>query len=212
MHGIVLKRLGHDVTILEQSLSSTREGQAAGIVTMECSQDFLARHDHLQNKSYAVNCSAVQILDKTLKVKHEFQRAMQMSSWNVLYYRLRANFDGLTSPYCARGPSEPPGVGEALYDHGKKAIGVQHVDNVVQVEYEDLLSHTKRTLWADLVLVADGSASPMRALLQPHLKHTYAGYVAWRGTVVESSVSEETRNTFKNKTTLHSFDGGYVAL
>jgi len=212
MQGIVIKRLGHNVTILEQSLSSTREGQAAGIVTMEHSQNFLNRHDLLRDEPYAVNCSAVQILDKCLKVKYEFQRHMQMSSWNVLYYRFRANFDGLKSPYSTREPQESEGVGKAVYEQGKRTTEVQLVGDNVQVGFEDILNHTTGTLLADLVIVADGSASQMRGLLQPHLKHTYAGYVAWRGTVVESSVSEETRDIFKNKTTLHAFDGGYIAL
>ncbi len=212
MQGIVIKRLGHNVTILEQSLSSTRAGQAAGIVTMEHSQSFLTRHDLLRDEPYAVNCSAVQILDKSLKVKHEFQRRMQMSSWNVLYYRFRANFDGLKSPYSTCEPQESEGVGRAVYDQGKRTTEVQLVGDTVRVRFEDVVNHTRGTLLADLVLVADGSASQMRGLLQPPLKHTYAGYVAWRGTVVESSVSEETRDIFKNKTTLHAFDGGYIAL
>jgi len=212
MQGIVIKRLGHNVTILEQSLSSAREGQAAGIVTMEHSQNFLTRHDLLRDEPYAVNCSAVQILDGSLKVKHEFQRRMQMSSWNVLYHRLRANFDGLKSPYSTREPQEAGGVGRAVYDQGKRTTEVQLVGDTVRVGFEDVVNHTTGTLFADLVLVADGSASQMRVLLQPQLKHTYAGYVAWRGTVVESSVSEQTRDIFKNKTTLHAFDGGYIAL
>lgn len=212
MQGIFIKRLGHNVTILEQSLSSSREGQAAGIVTMEHSQDFLTHHDLLRDEPYAVNCSAVQILDKSLKVKYEFQRRMQMSSWNVLYYRSRANFDGLKSSYSTREPQESEGVGQAMYDQGKRVTEVQLVGDNIKVAFEDVVNHTTGTLLADLVLVADGSASPMRSLLQPQLKHTYAGYVAWRGTVVESSVSEETRDIFKNKTSLHAFDGGYIAL
>ena len=212
MHGIAIKRLGHNVTILEQHLSSSREGQAAGIVTMEYSHKFLSRHDLLQDQPYAVNCSAVQILDRNLKAKHEFQRPMKMSSWNVLYYRFRANFDGLRSPYCADVPMESEQVGKAVYDQGKRATEVQMVKDMVSITFDDLVNHTTGTLSADLVLIADGAASPMRGLFQPQLQHIYAGYVAWRGTVVESSVSDETRNTFQNKTTIHAADGGYVAL
>ena len=212
MQGIAIKRLGHNVTILEQHHSSTREGQAAGIVTMEHSQTFLNRYDLLQDQPYAVDCSSVQILDKALKAKHTFQRSMKMSSWNVLYYRLRANFDGLTSSYCTRQPLESDGVGKAMYSQGTRVIQVQVVDDIVRVEYQNLLESSTEFQSADLVIVADGSASQLRGLLQPHLKHTYAGYVAWRGTVVESLVSDETRNIFTNKTTLHSSEDGYIAL
>lgn len=212
MQGIVARRLGHNVTILEQSLSATREGQAAGIVTMEHSHRFMSQYDLLKDQPYAVNCSAVQILDSNLKVKHEFQRPMKMSSWNVLYYRFRANFDGLKSFYVSKPPPESKSAGLAHYRHGCRVIGSRVVDDKVNVEYEDLVEHTASTLLADLVIVADGSASQMRGLMQPQLQHTYAGYVAWRGTVDEDTVSDNTRRIFKNKTTLHSCEGGYIAL
>ena len=212
MHGIVIKRLGHNVTILEQHLSSTREGQAAGIVTMEHSHRLLTNYDLLQDQPYAVNCSSVQILDKGLKVKHEFQRSMKMSSWNVLYYRLRANFDGLTSSYCTQAPVEAEAIGKAVYDQGKRVTDVQVIDGTVRVSYQDIVKNSTDFLSADLVIVADGSASQLRGMMQTNLKHTYAGYVAWRGTVPESSVSDETRKIFSNKTTLHTSESGYIAL
>ncbi|KAL8709874.1 MAG: hypothetical protein Q9220_005490 [cf. Caloplaca sp. 1 TL-2023] len=212
MQGIVVKRLGHDVTILEQHQSSTRDGQAAGIVTMEHSQRFLHRHDLLKEHPYAVDCSAVQILDANLKVKHEFQRTMKMSSWNVLYYRLRANFDGHVSQYSPQAPVESGDVGRAVYIQGNRATDIHFDDNTLRLEVEDQVNHTKASMKADKVIVADGSSSQIRGLLQPHLKHEYAGYVAWRGTVEENDVSEKTRSVFQNKTTLHSTTGGYVAL
>ena len=215
MQGIVIKRLGHNVTILEQYLSSSREGQAAGIVTMEHSHAFMNTHDLLQSQPYAVGCSGVQILDKNLNVVSGFDRPMRMSNWNTLYYRYRANFDGLTSSYCTDAPTESEKNGKAVYEQGKKVTNVSHADGSFTIDFEDLVdgvSGGHRFLKADMVIAADGSTSHMRQLLQPHLKHTYAGYVAWRGTVPESNVSEETRNTFKLKTTLHASKRSYIAL
>jgi len=215
MQGIAIKRLGHNVTILEQYLSSTREGQAAGIVTMEHSHIFMNTHDLLKEQPYAVACSGVQFLDKDLKVIGGFDRPMRMSSWNVLYYRFRANFDGLTSPYCKTLPSESSGNGKAVYDQGKCVKNIRYVDGSVFVDFEDLVnkaSDGRGSVRADLVIAADGSISYIRQLLQPHLKHTYAGYVAWRGTVLESEVSEEARSTFQLKTTLYATTQSYIAL
>ena len=212
MHGIAVKRLGHDVTILEKHISSTREGQAAGIVTMEHSHEFMDTYDLLKAEPYAVNCSSVQILDKNLKVKTSFARTMRMSSWNCLYYRFRANFDGLTSNYCKAAPTEPDGAGKATYDQGKLVTNVKYVDGAVKVESQDVPNKTTSSIQADLVIAADGSTSRLRQLLQPHIKHSYAGYVAWRGVVSESDVSQETRKIFGLKTTIHSFDGGYIAV
>ena len=219
MQGIVIKRLGHNVTILEQHLSSTREGQAAGIVTMEHSHAFMNAHDHLKEQPYAVPCPGVQSLDKDLKVVGGFDRPMRMASWNVLYYRFRANFDGLTSSYCKSPPEYTPieanKHGKAVYEQGKSVKNIKYIDGSVIVELEDLLDKTsggRGSIRADLVIVADGSTSHIRQLLQPYLKHTYAGYVAWRGTVLESEVSEEAKNIFQLKTTLHATTHSYIAL
>ena len=212
MQGIAVKRLGHNVTILEQHLSATREGQAAGIVTMEHSQAFMAKYDLLKEQPYAINCSSVQILDKSLNVAHEFKRTLRMTSWNVLYYRFRANFDGLTSNYCPQRPHESGSCGSTAYEQGKRATNVYEVGNQVEIEYDDLIAKTAGRIKADTVIVADGSNSHIRSLLQPYLQHTYVGYVAWRGTVPEANVARLTRNLLENKNTLHTTPNGYIAL
>jgi len=125
----------------------------------------------------------------------------------VLYYRFKANFDGFTSPYCTTLPSESSGNGKTVYDQGKAVKNIRYADSSVIVDFEDLVnkaSDGRGSVRADLVIAADGSTSHIRQLLRPHLKHTCAGYVAWRGTVLESEVSEEGRSTFQLKTTLHA--------
>ena len=210
MHGIVAKRLGHNVQILEQYESSTREGQAAGICAMEYGTAFLKKHDLLADKPCAVNCSGVQILDRNARVKFQIARPMAMTSWNVLYYRLRANFDGLTSQYCPEAPAALPKDGKAIYEHGKTVSNVTYSENMLKVEYAD--SHGGGVLKPDIVIAADGSTSRIRALLQPDLRRTYAGYAIWRGTVLESDVSEASRNLFQTKTNLMAVENGYLAL
>ena len=210
MHGIVVKRLGHNVRIFEQYESSTRQGQAAGISAMEYGTAFLKQYDLLAEQPYAVSCPGVQVLDKNAKVKTQLARPLTMTSWNVLYYRLRANFDGLTSTYYPKAPPATANDGNALYEHGKSVTNVKYADGDVTVEYAD--NSGGGTTKPDLVIAADGSTSRVRQLLLPDLQRTYAGYAIWRGTVLERDLSKATRDLFQTKTTLMTIDGGYIAL
>ena len=114
MHGIVVKRLGHNVTILEQYHSSMRAGQAAGMAAMEYGQAFLNAHDRLKEQPYAINVKDVQFLDRNLKAVRNVGIPLQMTSWNVLYYRFRANFNGLVSAYCPDPPADSFDDGKAI--------------------------------------------------------------------------------------------------
>jgi len=49
---------------------------------------------------------------------------------------------------------------------------------------------------ADLVIGADGPSSTIRSILLTKVQREYAGYVAWRGTVLESAASESLKETF----------------
>ncbi|MCJ1476213.1 hypothetical protein MMC13_004879 [Lambiella insularis] len=185
MHGILLSRLGHTVRILERNPSSTSEGQGAGIQAHERMQEFLLKHE-LTQLPYAVTSPHIQVL----KAKCE----------NVLYYRLRANYDGLTSEFCPEIPQDVAArrKGKALFEQGKKVTSLTYADRLVTVSYED----------------SDGGSGTYHAdlLLEPETTLHYAGYVVWRGLVAESEVSPATRATFLDKTTVYTLPGSYILL
>jgi len=66
----------------------------------------------------------------------------------------------------------------------------------VQVRHS---SEQTTTAEADLVIAADGPSSSIRASYLPDIKRTYAGYVAWRGTVPEDQVSQAAKDVFVEK-------------
>lgn len=198
MSGVVLKRLGHNVRILNRDPSSSLQGQGAGISALQNVQDFLKSYD-ITKKPHAVVSSQIQFLNRQGAVTKTTEVSMHMTSWNVLYYRLRANFDGLLSEYCPELPKEAPtGDGKAIYSPGKNVTDVKYSDGIVTV-YFDNFEGGSGSIHADLVLAADGARSQIRQNLEPDLKRTYAGYVGWRGTAHESAVSEETRKAFGDK-------------
>ncbi|ESZ93046.1 hypothetical protein SBOR_6567 [Sclerotinia borealis F-4128] len=139
-------------------------------------------------------------------------RISSSTIWKILYYVMRANFDGLASDISPQPPKLAGQLGSATYEHGMEVTDVEYKDGLVTVTYRDTGTESHGTVHADLVIAADGAFSKVRQVLQPDLKHKYAGYVAWRGTAPESEISEKTKATFACKTTLFTYKGGYIAL
>ena len=135
---------------------------------------------------------------------------INLTSWNVLYYRLRANFDGLESAFCPNPPKPKANEGRTLYDLGKRCNNVTYSDQLVTLEYDDLINGGGGSVHADLVIAADGSKSVVRRCLVPNPPHVYSGYVAWRGTVAEQDVSEETRKIFDKRFNAFLMKRGYI--
>ena len=210
MHGIMLKRLGHNVHLVEQTLASTRADHAAGIGTGPQGSQFFKEHD-LYSTQYSFSCPGFSFLDKNSNVKRVFNLPLNVTSWNVLYHRLRANFDGLRSEYCPTTIGAPESDGKAIYDSGKRATNVVSSDQLATVEIDDLQAGGSRTVHADLVIVADGQNSVIRDKFMPGQKaQPYSGYVVWRGTVPEKDVSEATRTLFDKRFNVFAMSRGYI--
>jgi 2-polyprenyl-6-methoxyphenol hydroxylase-like FAD-dependent oxidoreductase len=99
----------------------------------------------------------------------EVQRAPQdFTSWEAIYRTLAATF-----------PSERYHRGAMLtnFGNGKGAVRA-HIDGHGVVE-------------ADVLVAADGAQSLTRQHFLPDLRSTYAGYVAWRGTLEEADASPD---------------------
>ena len=135
-----------------------------------------------------------------------------MTSWDLLYHLLRANFDGSPSDYC-KVPQPVEGDGTAEYKVGYDITGVRETEDGIEISWKR--SHHASsgdtngtgTFTTPLLLAADGPSSTLRRHLLPDVKREYTGYVAWRGTVNESNLSESTRSTFVEKFTFFHAPG-----
>ena len=206
----MLKKLGHNIHLIEQTLSSTRTDHAAGIETGPQGSKFFKEHDLLSTQ-YSFSCPDFNILDKNSNVKRVFNLPLNLTSWNVLYHKLRANFDGLRSEYCPTTINAPESDGKAIYDLGKRATNVVSSDHLATVEFDDLQAGGSRTIHTDLVIVADGQNSVIRDKFMPGQKaQPYSGYVVWRGTVPEKDVSEATRLLFDKRFNVFAMSRGYI--
>lgn len=107
--------------------------------------------------------------------------------------------------------------GEAVYENGKQVTHISYANGTVTIEWESAdkdKDYNQGTLTADFIVAADGANSVVKRILLPETtsQPEYAGYVAWRGTVPESEVSEGTRNLFQGHISSYVLDGEYILV
>lgn len=206
MHGVMLTRLGHNVHILEQN--TELRTQAAGINAGPNVQKFFQDHD-LCKREYGLPSTGARFLsevNRALKQRYFLKMpSTKNTGWEILYYRLRANFDGLKTGYCPETLPRAEDRGKAVYDMGKRVTDLSYSadEGLVTVDYVDVINGGGGRRYADLVIAADGFSSITRQLVSPvPIQRPYAGYLAWRGTVLENEMSEEAMTLFKTDTSI----------
>ena len=197
--GVALKHLRKDlnIRILERNPTPLLHDQGAGVVAGKDVQEFFRKHDRTKTPLTITSHERL-YLDRTGKVIDRENTEQHMTSWDLLYHILRANFDGVGSEY-AKAPAPEANEGPASYDYGHQVVEIK-------VESSKPLSILAKTssgddlnIDADLIIGADGPSSEVRKLIDRSVKRTYAGYVAWRGTVPEDQVSQAATDVFVEK-------------
>jgi 2-polyprenyl-6-methoxyphenol hydroxylase-like FAD-dependent oxidoreductase len=200
MHAVLFKRHGHNVHILEAA-SSARASHAAGITARDDVLEYMRLYD-LTEEPWYINSPDTQFINKSGARIRGFKKVLCMTSWSVLYHRLRANFDGLESVFVKNVPRKVENEGRAVFEVGVKVVGVVDVGKEVEVRVKDGDGDKERTMRADLVIAADGSNSFIRHKMLPEVQTKYSGYVAFRGCVPQNAVSEKTLATFIDQLTI----------
>jgi 2-polyprenyl-6-methoxyphenol hydroxylase-like FAD-dependent oxidoreductase len=225
MHGIVLHRLGCAVRILEQAPTETPESHMAGVCLGPDVLRLLQRFDLFHHIELGIPSELLQSLDRNGKARPFLKAGRIMSSWDALYYRLRANFDGLFSSYVPdpRIPvlhnceSADSAKLRAVYETARHITAIEHLGTgQIQVTYTNSDGGCEQTTVADMVIGADGPNSITRRLMLGDAgpRRNHAGYVAWRGTVPEEQVTSTTREIFRENITYSMLDGrgGHVIM
>ena len=213
----MLHRLGYDVHILEQNPTSRPTSHMAGVCAGPDVLWFLKRFDRFSELPLGIPSVCFQSIDTEGRMT-PFVKATPrlMTSWDALYFRLRANFDGLKSTFCPDPPSNNQGEEgpRALYDVGKQVISIEVVAEWIRVIYKDLNTGRELEVWTDFLLGADGPTSIVKStfLGAGIAERRYAGYVAWRGVVPEHQVSKETRRVFQRNITYSFVKGGHIIV
>jgi len=201
MTSITLRRQGHNVRIFERSPTPLLHDQGAGIVAGGDTRAFLDDYDATGTPS-AVPSRTRLYLDKDGNVISREDSLQHMTSWDLVYHICRANFDGVRSEYVRADKLDAARAGgKGVYQYGRQVVGLEAAGSKAKVSFKSTIEgenkdEVKEEL-ADFVVVAEGASSELRPQLSPSSpRKTYAGYVAFRGTVPEADVSPEAAEVF----------------
>lgn len=209
MHGIMLKHHGYNVTILEQEVSTSRQGYDAGIKLGPNILSFMKNHNRV-NREYKIDSVSPVTFNADGKAKPAHKQTMIATSWGLFGSILRANFSGTSSTAVPEAPESKSGDGKVKYRNGARVTDLKDVGDKIQVHFEDTTSGLGESISADLVVVADGSNSSIRGMLMPEVKRQYAGYVCWRGTVPEDAIEARYNQEYAEKFTFHFMNKEYI--
>lgn len=201
--GVALKTHGYNTTLLERTPINLLHNQGAGIVAGGDTIEFFKRYDRT-GKPVAVPSHKRIYLNQKGEIIHEEVNRQNMTSWDLCYYLLRANYDRIDSPYLedAKFPEERPTDGKVTYRYGCTVTDLTEEGDKVRVHFKRKLddgTQKEDSLLADLVVAADGPSSTVRKLFEPEVERKYAGYVVIRGTVPEPEGSPEALEVFRER-------------
>ena len=217
MCSIPLVRLGHNVTILERSPTPLLHNQGAGVVAGGETQAFFNKHDRTKRNIAVTSQTRLYLNKKGDKIDRQ-DTVQRMTSWDLLYYLGRANFDGVDSEYLEGKPvpRKEPGEGMARYEHGRVVTAVKEFGEELEITFKDTRADDAERpdkeqeciISADFLIAADGPSSSTKRLLLPDAaSRTYAGYVAFRGTVPETAISQGATEVFVERFTFYHTTG-----
>jgi 2,6-dihydroxypyridine 3-monooxygenase len=161
----VLAGAGCDVCVLERS-PAPLVGRGAGIVLHPATVRWWRERDVRPLDELGPAMRRLRYLDERGAIAHEQACRYRFSSFDALYRDLSGRLD------------------DGRYRLGCEVTGFDVDPGGVTVTLGD--GATER---CDLLVCADGIGSRARRALLPDVEPRYAGYVAWRGTVVEHDLS-----------------------
>ncbi len=185
---LLLHDLGVEVDVYERSPAELAQ-RGAGIGFLPESQRYLVERAGVALDSISIVTSHIRYLGRDGEAIYDGEHQYRFSSWNTVYRQLLA---------CIK-PS--------LYHLGHEMSAWDDNGEVVQAHFTNRPSHT-----VDLLICADGVGSTARMRLLPSVQPSYAGYVAWRGMVPESSLDAATRAIFDDAITYYVYANSHILV
>ena len=164
----LLARAGWRAEVYERA-EAELSGRGAGIVTHAAMRTVLEAAGCDPSRDLGIAVAGRKTLDRSGAVIGRHHCPQTLTSWDRVFRMLRESF-----------PAD-------RYHRAKELLRIEQSADHAVAHFAD-----GSRAQADLIVGADGFRSAARAQILPDIKPVYAGYVAWRGLVPESSLSAAT--------------------
>jgi 2,6-dihydroxypyridine 3-monooxygenase len=165
---VLLRDLGCEVEVHERA-DTDLEDRGAGIVVLPVTERYFEEGGG-GGQRVSLQLTYWRYVDESGRTISSDPDNYRFSGWSTIYRALLRVF------------------GRDHYHFGHEVTGFEQTSDRVTIELSDGTFDE-----GDLLVFADGMGSTGREILAPEVTPDYAGYVAWRGTVPESVLSEATR-------------------
>lgn len=172
---IALRQAGHNVTVFERTERGKMKERGAGIIAHPEMLTYLERQGIASWDEITATTNRIHHLGRDGTAVDTEGHAVYTTSWDTVYRAMRA------------------ALPDSDYVMGKETTDVTQTDDSVTLTFAD-----GDTATGDLLVVAEGYRSPTREQFVPEREPSYAGYVAYRGTVAEADVVDEYPKRFSD--------------
>ena len=179
---------GAEVDVYERSPSELVQ-RGAGIGFLPNAARYLVERAGVDLDRISVTTSHIRYLNRRGEVIYDGAHHYRFSSWYTVYRQMLARID------------------PARYHLGFEMTGWVDGDDAVEVRFANQASRR-----VDLLVCADGVGSTARARVLPDVQPVYAGYVAWRGMVPESSLDQATRAVVDDAITYYVYANSHILV
>jgi 2,6-dihydroxypyridine 3-monooxygenase len=185
---LVLRDAGCDVRVFERSTSAL-QARGAGIATLDATLRYLTERGGCRPQDVCSSTGWIRFFNADGSIRHAQRHRYRFSSWNTIYRSLLRLFDA------------------DRYLLGREVVAFDQAGDEVVVTLAD--GSRDR---AALLVCADGVGSTGRARLVPGAAPSYAGYVAWRGTLPERCLSPAARRALDDAISYQVLAGSHILV
>ena len=203
---LVLRDAGCDVRVFERSASAL-QARGAGIAALDATLRYLTERGGCRPEDVCSHTDWIRFVRADGSIQHEQRHRYRFSSWNTIYQALLGLFD--RDRYLLGSEV----VSFSGSDGSSRDDGLAHCDSLVCGDGLVCVTLADRSrAQSDLLVCADGIGSMARARLLPEVEPAYSGYVAWRGTLPEASLSPSARGALGDALTYQVLPSSHILV